>query len=136
MATERTLCIIKPDVYKVKAVGEIISWLEEEEFEIVIARRMTLTKSQAEEFYKEHKGKEFFSGLVEFMTSGKIFVAVLEGENSIERYRQIMGNTDPKKASKETMRGFYGTELPHNAVHGSDSKKSAEREISLLFQSF
>jgi len=131
---ERTLCIIKPDVYNMRAVGEIISWLEEEDLEIVMAKRMWLTKPQAEEFYQEHKNKEFYDGLIQFMTSGKIFVMVLEGKDCIKRYRDIMGNTDPKKASKTTIRGIYGTELPLNAVHGSDSSTSAFREINLLFK--
>jgi len=115
----------------------IIAWIYEAGLEVVNARRTRLTKKDARVFYEEHKGKEFFEELIKFMTSDYIFVAVLEGEDCISLYRKLIGNTDPSKAQVEskyqTIRGFYGTSVQKNAVHGSDSKKSAKREINLFF---
>lgn len=128
----KTLVIIKPDVVEKKKIGEVISMIEKE-FDIREMRMLKMTKKQAEEFYEEHKGKEFFEKLIEFMTSGPIVVMVVEGENVVNRIRELIGHTDPSKAKDGTVRKLFGENLPKNAVHASDSEKSAEREISFFF---
>lgn len=130
---EKTLAIIKPDVVKEKKIGEIISILEKH-FTIKEMIMTTLSKSEAEEFYKEHKGKDFFNSLIEFMTSGPIVVIVLEGPNATQKLRELVGDTDPQKAKQDTIRKKYGKNLPENAIHASDSQSSAEREIKFFFK--
>ncbi|WP_456419978.1 nucleoside-diphosphate kinase [Methanocaldococcus infernus] len=130
---ERTLVIIKPDAVRRKLIGKIIERIENKNLDIVKMKMVKLTKEEAEEFYKEHKGKEFYNSLVEFMTSGRIVVMVIEGENCINIIRKLIGKTDPAEAEPGTIRGDFALKLPENVVHASDSKESAEREIKFFF---
>ncbi len=130
---EKTLVIIKPDAYQKNVIGEIISTLEKNRLKIIAIRSLRLSKEQAEEFYNEHKDKDFFERLVEFMTSDTCIPMVVEGENAIENVRDILGNTDPSRAKPGTLRYIYGTNLPMNAIHASDSLLSARREIKFFF---
>jgi nucleoside-diphosphate kinase len=130
---ERTLSIIKPDGVQKNLIGTILSRFESCGLKIVSARLLRLTQDQAQIFYKEHEDKPFYRSLVDFMCSDFIFVSVLEGENAIRINRILMGPTDPTEADEELdIRGIYGTELPYNIVHGSDSIESAKREIELF----
>ena len=130
---ERTLAIIKPDAVKAKNTGKIIDRIEQENFEIICLKKINLTKNTAERFYEVHKGKAFFDELMQFMTSGPIVVMVLEKENAIQAWRDLMGPTDPAKASEDTLRKLYGTNVGINATHGSDALETAKREISFFF---
>lgn len=130
---EKTLFIIKPDAVAKRKIGKIISIIEESNINILSMKMIKLTGSEAEEFYKEHKGKDFFEKLIEFMISGPIVVMLLEGENVVSRIREIIGDTDPKKAKDGTIRKMFGEDLPHNAVHASDSIVSSEREVKFFF---
>jgi len=130
---ERTLAIIKPDAIKNRYVGKIIEMLEENGFEIKAMKKLHLTKQQAEGFYIVHQDKPFYDSLTTFMSSGSIIVMVLEKENAIADYRKLMGATDPSKAEKGTIRSLYATNIEENAVHGSDSKESADFEIHYFF---
>ena len=132
MALEQTLSIIKPDAISKGFAEEICQRLEEAGLKIHSKRSLHLTEEEAEGFYIEHKGKPFFSDLIAFMTSGPIQVQILEGDNAISKYREIMGNTDPKSADPGTIRADFADSIDANAVHGSDSEKSAERELSLI----
>lgn len=131
---EQTLSIIKPDAVKNHYIGDIISRFEDADLNIDAIKMTKLSKDQAERFYAEHKGKPFFSGLVEFMTSGPIVAMVLEGNDAIAKNRKIMGSTDPKKAEKNTIRADLAESVTRNAVHGSDSSEAAKREIMFFFQ--
>ena len=133
MAIERTLSIIKPDAVAKNVVGEIISRFEKNNLKIIAAKLITLSASDAGGFYAEHEGKPFYNDLIEFMTSGPVFIQVLEGEDSISKNRELMGNTDPSKADPGTIRADFALTIDANAVHGSDSEKSAEREIAFFF---
>ena len=133
MALEQTLSIIKPDAISKGFAEEICQRLEEAGLKIHSKRSLHLTEEEAEGFYIEHKGKPFFSDLIAFMTSGPIQVQILEGDNAISKYREIMGNTDPKAADPGTIRADFADSIDANAVHGSDSEKSAEREIQYFF---
>ncbi|QLB20436.1 nucleoside-diphosphate kinase [Vespertiliibacter pulmonis] len=130
---QQTLSIIKPDATKRHLIGEILSILEQNNFVIKALKMVHLTKEQAEGFYAEHQGKAFFESLVEFMISGPIVVIVIEGENAITRYRDLMGATDPEKRQKDTIRARYSLSYRENTVHGSDSEISAKREIAYFF---
>lgn len=130
---QQTLSIIKPDATKRNLVGEILAVLEQNDFKIKGLKMVQLNQAQAEGFYAEHQGKPFFEPLVEFMMSGPIVVAVIEGENAIERYRTLMGATDPEKREKGTIRDRYALSYRENSVHGSDSENSAKREIAYFF---
>ena len=131
---ERTFSIIKPNATARHLEGEINKKIQEAGLKIVVSKRVeTPTREQFEAFYAEHKGKPFYEGLLEFMTSGPIVVQVLEGENAIQRYRDLMGKTDPAEAAEGTLRKLYAESKTRNAVHGSDSPESATREISLWF---
>lgn len=134
MATERTLSIIKPNAVKKDVIGEIITRFEKKGLRIAAAKMMQLTREKAEGFYIEHQNRPFFQSLVHFMTSGPIVVMVLEGENAVLANREIMGATDPSKAAPGTLRKDFADSLEANAVHGSDSTRSAEREISYFFE--
>ncbi len=134
MTQEKTFSIIKPNAIKKNAIGRIIDQFEKAELKIAAARMTFLTKDQCHEFYAEHVGKPFFEELVAFMTSGPVLLMVLSGENAINRNREVMGATDPAKAAKGTIRALYGDNVGENAVHGSDSPKSAQREISIFFK--
>ena len=133
MAFETTFCIIKPDSFKNKNVGNILSRLEEEGFSFLKARFFRMTPKFCEVFYQEHRERDFFSSLVGFMSSGPIMALALSRENACKHLREVMGVTDPKKALGSSLRALYGTSIEKNAVHGSDSIKSAERELALFF---
>ena len=133
MALERTFSIIKPDAVKRNLVGEIYHRFEKAGLRIVAAKMVHLSDDQASGFYAEHEGKPFFEGLKEFMTSGPIMVQVLEGENAIARYRELMGKTNPEEAACGTIRADYAVSMRYNSVHGSDSPESAAREIEFFF---
>jgi len=133
--TEKTLAIIKPDAIKKKVVGKIIQRIEEEGFEISDLKMLHLTKEEAEGFYIVHKAKPFYSSLTDFMSSGKIVVMILEGENAIEKWRKVMGVTDPALAEPGTIRHQYGFSVERNATHGSDAPQTAEWEINYFYKS-
>jgi len=133
MAIQRTLSIIKPDAVAKNLIGEIISRFETNDLKIIAAKLITLTDSEAGGFYVEHEGKPFYSDLIAFMTSGPVFIQVLEGEDAIAKNRELMGNTDPSKADAGTIRADFAQTIDANAVHGSDSEKSANREIAFFF---
>lgn len=133
MAIQRTLSIIKPDAVAKNVIGEIISRFEKNNLKIIAAKLITLSASDAGGFYAEHEGKPFYDDLIEFMTSGPVFIQVLEGEDAISKNRELMGNTDPSKADPGTIRADFAQTIDANAVHGSDSEISAEREIAFFF---
>ena len=122
---EQTLSIVKPNAIRAGHLGDIISTFEKEGLRIAALRMRHLTRREAEAFYEEHQGKPFFERLVDFMTSGPICVMVLEGEGVIEKNREIMGATDPSKAAPGTLRARFALNTTENAVHGSDSERSA-----------
>ncbi len=130
---EKTLVIIKPDAVKSKHIGDIISRFEKEDFNILGIKMLKLTKDEAENFYYVHRGKDFFEGLVNFMTSDRCVPMVLEGENAIKKVREIIGATDSRKAAPGTIRAQFGTDNSKNAVHASDSEESARFEINFFF---
>ncbi|MCL9783944.1 nucleoside-diphosphate kinase [Vibrio sp. S4M6] len=133
MALEKTFSIIKPDAVERNLIGEIYHRFEQAGLQIVAAKMVHLTDEQASGFYAEHEGRDFFPGLKEFMTSGPCMVQVLEGENAIARYRELMGKTNPEEAACGTLRADYAINMRYNAVHGSDSPESAAREIEFFF---
>jgi nucleoside-diphosphate kinase len=133
MSTERTLCICKPDAVEKHKAGAILALLEQHGFEIVALKRMHLTKHVAEGFYAVHKARPFFGELVTFMTRSPVVIAVLERDNAVAKYREVMGATDPAKAAPETIRKFFGSNVGENAVHGSDSLENAKIEIGYFF---
>ena len=130
---ERTLSMIKPDAVAKNHIGAIINMLEEGGLKILAAKLVRLNRAQAEGFYAVHAERPFFSELCDFMTSGPIMVMVLEGEDAINRYRQIMGVTDSTKAAEGTIRHAFGTNIQNNAVHGSDAPETAREEIAYHF---
>jgi len=130
---EKTLSIIKPDAVRKGHIDEICERIEAAGLSIVEKKKMNLTQEEAEGFYIEHKGKPFFDALIEFMTSGEIQVQVLEGEDAIMRYRDLMGSTNPQEAKEGTLRRYFAESIDANAVHGSDSLESAVREIDYFF---
>lgn len=131
--TEFTLGIIKPDAYKRKVTGEILAMIEKSELTIKKLSVVKLSISKANNFYAIHKSRSFFKELINYMCSGEIVVFVLSGENAVSRYRELIGNTDPKKAKKGTIRKKFGIDKEKNAVHGSDSKTNAIKEIRFFF---
>jgi nucleoside-diphosphate kinase len=133
MATERTLAIIKPDAVAAGHVGDIIKIFEANDFKIVAARLVDLSKKEAEGFYAVHRGKPFFESLTAFISSGPALVMVLEGEQVISRLREVMGATNPANAASGTIRKLYATNIEHNAVHGSDARETAAFEIGYFF---
>jgi nucleoside-diphosphate kinase len=130
---ERTLSIIKPDAVEKHGVGKIIARIEAGGLRVVAGRLVQLGRAEAEAFYAVHRERPFFASLCEFMCSGPVFVSVLEGENAIARYREILGPTDSKKAPKGTVRGDFGTDVERNAAHGSDAPETAKVEIAFFF---
>lgn len=134
MAIETTFSIIKPNAVKKNAIGAIIAMFEKNGLKIAAMKLTKLEKSKCEEFYAEHKERPFFGELVSFMTSGPVVLMALKGENAVLRNREIMGATDPKKAAPGTIRALYGDNVGENAVHGSDSTTSAERELKIFFE--
>jgi nucleoside-diphosphate kinase len=133
MATERTLCIIKPDAVEKKKTGAILALLEENGFNVLALKRMQMTKQVAEGFYAVHKARPFFGELVTFMTRSPVVIAVLERDDAVAKYRGVMGATDPAKADAGTIRKLYGSNVGENAVHGSDSLDNAKIEIAYFF---
>jgi nucleoside-diphosphate kinase len=133
MSIETTFSIIKPNAVKKNAIGSIIQMFEKNGLKIAAMKLVTLEKAKCEEFYAEHKERPFFGELVSFMTSGPVVLMALKGENAVLRNREIMGATDPKKAAPGTIRAQFGDSVGENAVHGSDSQPSAERELKLFF---
>ncbi len=133
MAKEQTFSIIKPNAVKKNVIGPILTIFEKNGLKVAAAKLTKIPKEKCEEFYAEHKARPFFSELVAFMTSGPVLLMVLSGENAIAKNREVMGATDPKKAAPGTIRALYADSMGENAVHGSDSPSSAEREIHLFF---
>ena len=134
MALERTLSIIKPDATARNLTGLINAQIEHVGLRIVAQKRVRWALADAQKFYEEHKARPFYGELTQFMSSGPIVLQVLEGENAIARYRQLMGDTNPAKAAEGTIRKLYARSLGENSVHGSDSTASAAREIALNFK--
>ena len=133
MSIERTLSIIKPDAVGKNVIGKIISRFEENGLYLVAGKLVHLSDEMASGFYAEHEGKPFFNDLKKFMTSGPVFVQVLEGENAVQKNRDLMGSTNPKEAAPGTIRADFANSIDANAVHGSDSVESAKREIEYFF---
>jgi len=134
MATERTLSIIKPDGVQKNVIGECFARFEKGGLKIIATRMTRLSRSQAEEFYGVHKGRPFYESLVNYMISGPVVASVLEGENAIQKNRQIMGATDPKKADAGTIRRDFAESIDANVVHGSDALETAKNEIAFFFK--
>ena len=133
MAPERTFSIIKPDATQRNLTGAINSMIEGAGLRIVGQKRIRMTRAEAETFYAVHRQRPFFTELVEFMTSGPVVVQVLEGENAIAKYRDVMGATDPAKAAAGTVRKTLGLSVGENSVHGSDGPETAAQEIAQFF---
>ncbi len=133
MSIQRTFSIIKPDATKRNLTGKINAIIEEAGLRIVAQRRIRMTEAQAQNFYKEHAERPFYGELVEFMTSEPVVVQVLEGENAIKHYRDVMGATNPADADAGTIRAEFALSLGENSAHGSDSEASAAREIGCFF---
>lgn len=133
MLLERTLSIIKPDAVAKNIIGEIYARFEQAGLKIVAARMLQLDDESAGGFYAEHKERSFYSDLIAFMTSGPVMVQVLEGENAVMLNRNLMGATNPAEAAEGTIRADFASSIDANAVHGSDSTGSADREISYFF---
>lgn len=133
MAIERTLSIIKPDAVAKNAIGQIVSRFEKAGLTVIAARLQQLSRDEAERFYAVHKERPFFKDLVDFMVSGPVFVQVLEGEGAIQKNRDLMGATDPKKAEPGTIRADFAESIDANAVHGSDAAETAAVEIAFFF---
>jgi nucleoside-diphosphate kinase len=135
MATERTLSIIKPDAVAKNVIGSIYARFEQAGLKIVAARMMQLSRADAEGFYAVHRERPFFKDLVDFMISGPVMVQVLEGDNAIQKNRDLMGATDPRKAAAGTIRADFADSIDANAVHGSDAAETARVEIAFFFPS-
>jgi nucleoside-diphosphate kinase len=133
MAIERTFSIIKPDATARNLTGAINAMIEQAGLRIIGQRRVKITREQAERFYGVHRERPFFGELVDFMISGPVVVQVLEGENAIAKYREIMGATDPSKAAAGTIRKVHAKSIGENSVHGSDATDTAAREIAQFF---
>lgn len=134
MALERTLSIIKPDAVDKNVIGKIISRFEDAGLQVVAARMMQLSRTQAEGFYEVHKARPFFKDLVDFMISGPVLVQVLQGTDAVAKNREIMGATNPKDAAPGTIRKDFADSIDANAVHGSDSLDNAKIEIAFFFK--
>jgi nucleoside-diphosphate kinase len=134
MPIERTLSIIKPDGVGRNLIGEVLSRFEKAGLKVVAARMTHLSQKEAEGFYAVHRERPFFKDLVKFMTSGPVLVQVLEGEGAIAKNREVMGETDPKKAAKGTIRADLASSIDENVVHGSDAADTAAREIAYFFR--
>ena len=130
---QKTFSIIKPDAVKRNLIGHINQMIESSDLKIIASKKIYLTKNQAEIFYEVHKDRPFFNSLVEYMTSGPVQVQVLEGKNAVERYRKIMGATNPAEAEDGTIRKLYAESIEANSVHGSDSEENANIEINFFF---
>ena len=133
MAVTRTFSIIKPDATRRNLTGAVTKMLEDAGLRVVASKRIHMTRDQAEGFYAVHKERPFYKSLVGFMMSGPVVVQVLEGENAVAKYREVMGATDPAKAEAGTIRKLVGTNIERNAVHGSDAPDTAKAEINFFF---
>ncbi|HRA79657.1 MAG TPA: nucleoside-diphosphate kinase [Burkholderiaceae bacterium] len=133
MAVERTLSIIKPDAVAKNVIGQIYSRFEGAGLKIIAARMMHLSREQAGAFYAVHKERPFYKDLVDFMTSGPVMIQVLEGENAIQKNRDLMGATDPRKAAPGSIRADFADSIDANAVHGSDGIDTARAELAFFF---
>jgi nucleoside-diphosphate kinase len=133
MAIERTFSIIKPDATKRNLTGAVNAVIEEAGLRVIAQKRIHMTTAQAEEFYAVHKARPFFGELVEFMTSAPVVVQVLEGENAVAKYREVMGATNPSDAAEGTIRKKFALSVGENTVHGSDSAENAAIEIAQFF---
>ena len=133
---QKTLSIIKPDAVKRGLIGEVIRRLEKNQLPIITMKMVHMTKSQAEGFYAVHRERPFFGSLTNFMSSGPCVVMVLEGENAIARYRELMGATNYKEAAEGTIRREFATDIEKNVVHGSDAPETAAFEIGYFFNRF
>jgi nucleoside-diphosphate kinase len=133
MQGDITFSIIKPNAVRTGKTGPILAMINEGGFEIAAMRMIKMTLSQAEAFYEVHKGKPFFEGLVEFMTSGPVVVMILRHDNAVNEFRKLIGATDPAKAEPGTIRKVFAVSVQMNAVHGSDSDENALREASFFF---
>ena len=131
--TERTFSIIKPDATRRNLTGKVNAVIEDAGLRIVAQRRVKLTTDQAKKFYEVHAERPFYGELVEFMTSAPVVVQVLEGDNAVARYREVMGATNPKDAAEGTIRALYAESVGENSVHGSDSQDNAKLEIAQFF---
>jgi nucleoside-diphosphate kinase len=136
MNNDVTFAIIKPNAVRTGKTGPILAMINEGGFEISAMRMVRLTKPQAEAFYAVHKGKPFYEGLIDFMTSGPVVVMILKHENAVEEFRKIIGSTDPSKAEPGTIRRAFGVSVQMNAVHGSDSNENAGIEANFFFSGF
>ncbi len=134
MAIERTLSIIKPEAVARGLIGEILQKFEKAGLKIIAAKLVWLNKEKAEGFYAVHKERPFFASLTQYMSSGPVFVSVLEGEGAIAKNREIMGATDPAKAAEGTIRRQWGMDVERNSVHGSDAPETAAQEIAFFFK--
>jgi len=130
---EKTLAIIKPDAVRKRVIGKIIQRIEDEGFEILGMKMVHLTKEEAKQFYYVHKDKHFYESLTDFMSSGPVVVLLLEKEEAIKHWREVMGATDPAQAKPGTLRRIYGFSVERNAVHGSDGPQTADYEIGFFF---
>ena len=130
---ERTLCIVKPDAVEKHVIGRILAMIEERGLVPMAGRITRLAAADAERFYAVHRERKFFPDLVKFMSSGPVFVGVLEADGAIARWRELMGPTDSTKAPKGTIRGEFGTDVERNAAHGSDAPETARAEIAFFF---
>jgi nucleoside-diphosphate kinase len=128
-----TFSIIKPNAVRTGKTGPILAMINEAGFEITAMKMLRMTQGQAESFYEIHRGKSFYESLVEFMTSGPVFVMILKHENAVDEFRKLIGATDPAKAEPGTIRELYAVSVQMNAVHGSDSDKNAVRESDFFF---
>lgn len=133
MATENTLSIIKPDATRRNLTGAINKTIEGNGLRIIAQKRLQLTTEQARKFYEVHKERPFYNDLVSFMTSGPVVVQVLQGENAVAKYREVMGATNPANADAGTIRAEFAENIEANSVHGSDSEENAAREVSFFF---
>ncbi|MBZ0120268.1 MAG: nucleoside-diphosphate kinase [Sandaracinaceae bacterium] len=136
MAVERTLSIIKPDAVEKHKIGEILAMIEGAGLQIKALKMMHLSRPVAEGFYAVHKARPFFGELVEFMTRGPVVISVLEADSAIQRYRDLMGATDPAKAAANTIRKLHGANVGENAVHGSDAVETARNEVAYFFPGY
>ena len=132
---DQTFSIIKPDATKRNITGDVNKVIEESGLRIIAQKRIKLTNEQAENFYSVHKDKPFFRDLIEYMTSGQVVVILLEGDNAIKAYRDLMGSTNPEEAEEKTIRRLYAVNTTYNSVHGSDSPENARIEIDFFFKS-
>ena len=131
---EQTLSIIKPDAVERNLEEKIKSFFEHKNLKILKSKKVKITKEEAEEFYKVHQTKSFYKDLCNYLSSGPIIIMILEGEEAVSKNRELMGNTDPLKAEKDTLRKMYGLSIEKNSVHGSDSLKNAKTEINFFFK--